>query len=173
MAQAQPTKSAPKAEIDLDAQPPAGSKTKKIVIFAGIGVLVIALGVTAFLLLRKPAEGAKEAEPAKVEAKAALYVPFKPFVVNFAEKGPARFLQVEIQVVASSPAVNEALNIHTPAIRNDVNMLLAGQTFEQVSTREGKEALREEIKKAIQNILDQQKVAGTVDAVYFTSFVMQ
>lgn len=173
MAQAQ-TKPAPKAEIDLDAQPPAGNKTKKILIYAVIGLLVVALGVTVFLLLRtKPAEQGPAAEPAKVEARAALYVPFKPFVVNFAEKGPARFLQVEIQVVASSPEVNEALNLHTPAIRNDVNMLLASQTFEQVSSREGKEQLREEIRKSIQAILERQQVAGSVDAVYFTSFVMQ
>jgi len=177
MAQAQ-TKADKAPEIDLDAEKPATNK-KHLVLYIVIGVLVIGLGVTVALLLLKDkgetpaAEGGTEAAPVEVEAKPAAYLAFKPFVVNFAQKGPARFLQVEVQVMAADPAVLAAVELHMPAIRNDINMLLAGQTFETASTREGKEALREEIKKIIQKVLDAQKVTGAVEAVYFTSFVMQ
>ena len=59
-------------------------------------------------------------------------------------------------------------------MRNDLLMLFGGQKYEVVSTREGKEALRTQTLTAVRKI-----VAGAggkpekVEAVYFTSFVMQ
>jgi flagellar FliL protein len=160
-----------KAEIDLDAaHQPAGNK-KHLVLYLIIVLLVVGLGATIALLLTNK-EPAGEAEKS-LTVKPAAYLPLKPFVVNFAEQGPARFLQVEVQVMAFDPAILTAVETHMPVIRNDVNLLLAAETFETVSTRDGKEKLREDVKKTIQRILGEQKVNGSVEAVYFTSFVMQ
>ena len=49
----------------------------------------------------------------------------------------------------------------------------SSQTYDSVSTLEGKEALREEALSVIQEILEEETGDPGVEAVYFTSFVMQ
>ncbi len=97
-----------------------------------------------------------------------------PFVVNFNGEQSARFLQVAVQVMTRDPATLELLKANDPVVRNDLLLLLGNQKVDVVSTREGKEHLRADALAAVRNI-----VAGAgghpdhVEAVYFTSFVMQ
>ncbi|MCK9531584.1 MAG: flagellar basal body-associated FliL family protein [Gammaproteobacteria bacterium] len=158
------------AEIDLDAKKSAQGK-RPLLLYLTIGVLALGLGGTITLLIVRSGEQA--AAMNAVQVKPALYLPLRPLVVNFSEKGPARFLQVELQVMARDQAVLSAVETHMPAIRNDILFLLGSQTYDTVSTREGKEALRLQILQAIQRILEQNQFVTGVENVYFTSFVMQ
>lgn len=159
-----------KTELDLDAGRPKVSKKQKV-LYLIIGLLALGLGAAVTMLLTRPEGGGGQENG--FDVKPATYLPFRTMVVNFSQKGPARFLQVDMQAMVFSPAVSAAIETHMPAIRNDILLLLGSQTYESVSTREGKEQLREQIKQAIQRILEQHGVAGTVEAIYFTSFVMQ
>jgi flagellar FliL protein len=104
----------------------------------------------------------------------AMYIPLDPaFVVNFAESNRARFLQVTVEVMTRNPQVEEHIRTHMPVIRNNLVLLLSSQTYEGVSTLEGKEALREEALTVIQKILEEETGDPGIEAVYFTSFVMQ
>jgi flagellar FliL protein len=97
-------------------------------------------------------------------------------VVNFSVKGPARYLQVEMQLMAHNKEALSLAEQHMPVIRNNILMILAAQSFEEVSTREGKERLRKEITGSINQVLADQgevKEGEGIQAVYFTSFVMQ
>ncbi|MGE0081073.1 MAG: flagellar basal body-associated protein FliL [Thiohalomonadaceae bacterium] len=156
------------AEIDLDAKKPARNK-RPLVLYILVALVALGLGVGVTVFVMRPAAVSQ----AQVQVKPALYLPLRPLVVNFSEKGPVRFLQVELQLMARDQAVLAAAETHMPAIRNDILFLLGGQTYETVSTREGKEALRAAIQQSIQRILEQHQVAGTIENVYFTSFVMQ
>ena len=60
-----------------------------------------------------------------------------------------------------------------PAIRNNLVLLFSSQSYERVSTLEGKEALREEALGVVQEVLEQETGDPGVEAVYFTSLVMQ
>lgn len=118
------------------------------------------------------AADAEHEEPKEVQP--AVYLPIDPaFVVNFASQGKARFLQVTVEVMARDPAIVEAVKLHMPAIRNNLVLLFSAQTYDAVSTLEGKEALRDEALEVIQAILEEETGDPGVEAVYFTSFVMQ
>lgn len=106
--------------------------------------------------------------------QAAIYLPIDPaFVVNFASQGKARFLQVTVEVMTREPEVPEKVKLHMPVIRNNLMLLFSNQTYDTVSTLEGKEALREEALTVVQEILENETGDPGVEAVYFTSFVMQ
>jgi len=76
--------------------------------------------------------------------------------------------------MSRDPATIEVLKANDPVVRNDLLLLFGGQKYSVVSTREGKEGLRQQTLAAVRKI-----VAGAggkpekVEAVYFTSFVMQ
>jgi flagellar protein FliL len=105
----------------------------------------------------------------------AIYVEFDPpFVVNFEAKGMTRFLQVTIQVMTRDPTTAELVKQHDPVIRNDLLLLFSNQTYDTISTREGKEKLRAEALQVVATALDAEGASGkSVEQLYFTSFVMQ
>lgn len=104
----------------------------------------------------------------------AIYVPFDPaFVVNFSKPGKAKFLQITMQALTRSPEVPALIERHMPAIRNNLVLLFSSQSFEKVSSTEGKEELRAEALATIQEVLDAESEGAEIEAVYFTSIVMQ
>lgn len=113
-------------------------------------------------------------EPERPEVSQAFYIPLDPaFVVNFEGRGPARFLQITVEVMARDPEVEEHVVKHMPVIRNNLVMLFSSQTFDEVSTLAGKEKLRESALVEVQKILEENTEDAVVEALYFTSFVMQ
>ena len=96
-----------------------------------------------------------------------------PFVVNFQDQSQVRFLQIAMEVSTRDPLVIAAVKTHMPVIRNNLVLLLSNQAYAGMSTREGKEKLRTDALAEIQKILTEQTGKPGVDAVYFTSFVMQ
>ena len=104
----------------------------------------------------------------------AIYIPFEPaFVVNFSKPGKAKFLQISMQAMTRNPDVPALVQMHMPAIRNNLVLLFSSQSFESVSTSEGKNELREKALSTIQEILEEESGDPGVEAVYFTSIVMQ
>lgn len=104
----------------------------------------------------------------------AVYVPIEPaFVVNFEGQGKAQFLQISIELMTRSSDMAEKIRHHIPVIRNNLTMLFSDQDYDKISTLEGKEALRKKALDTIQEILVRETGKRGVEAVYFTSFVMQ
>lgn len=105
----------------------------------------------------------------------AIYVEFDPpFVVNFEARGMTRFLQIAIQAMTRDPLTADLIKRHDPVIRNDLLFLLSSQTYETISTREGKEKLRAEALQVVANAIDAEGGNGeSVEQLFFTSFVMQ
>ncbi len=66
------------------------------------------------------------------------------------------------------------LKANDPRVRNDMLMILSGQNYASVSTNEGKEALRAKCLEAVRTIVkDMHGESEKIEALYFTSFVMQ
>ena len=59
------------------------------------------------------------------------------------------------------------------AVRSAVLMTLSQQGLMNVSTAEGKKALKQDLKKAVNDALKAREGFGGIDQVYFTSFVVQ
>jgi flagellar FliL protein len=159
----------------------AGAPAKKGklgLILIVLGVLLAGGGAAAYFLLAggsdkdKKSAGAHGEEAAKAPA---VYVALDPpFVVNFEAEQLVRFLQVTVQVMSRDPITVELIKTNDPVVRNDLLLLLGNQSYATISSREGKEKLRLEALEAVRKVV---KSAGgkpeAVEAVYFTSFVMQ
>lgn len=166
------------AADDVELEEEGGKKKGgkgKLVIFLILGLLVVGGGVGGtFWYLNRQKADSKTAE-AKPAPKESYYLPLDPaFVVNFQNGGSqARFLQVTLDAVTHDKAVIDELKKHMPVIRNNLVMLFSSQTYKQLITADGKERLRAEALKAIQQVMKKQTGKKAVDNVYFTSFVMQ
>jgi flagellar FliL protein len=179
---------------------PAGKKKLLILIAAGV-VALGGLGAGAFFMFggkhdapkvsatdakgkskaqgkQKAAEKKKEKEKEKEEPPPKgppLFVALDPpFVVNFQAGENVRFLQIAVQTMSRDLETIEVLKANDPIIRNDLLLLFGNQSVQSVSTLEGKEKLRaqalETVRKAVTTAGGKPK---RVEAVYFTSFVMQ
>jgi len=140
-------------------------------------VATLALGAAAagvYFLMSPQASNAPRA--ARVVPKApAIYIKFDPpMVVNFEAKGMTRYLQVGVEVMTRDPATAEMIRLHDPRLRNDLLMLLGGQGYETLSTREGKDRLRQEALEAVSEVIGSEGGdPAKVEQLFFTSFVMQ
>ena len=160
---------------DDKAEAPKSSKKLLIIIIAA--VVVLGGGAGAFFALggkgeQEGEDHAKEAEVVKLPAQFVALDP--PFVVNFEAGASARFLQVAVQLMTRDPLMVDFLNANTPIIRNDLLLLFGGKKVDEVSTQEGKEALRVAALEAVRKIIAQEGgKPEALESVYFTSFVMQ
>jgi flagellar FliL protein len=152
---------------------PKGSKKKLMIIAAA--VVVVAGGGAAWFLMKPSATSADKAKHTHAIKLPALYSPMEPpFVVNFQTGGQARFLQLAVQVMTREPHVVEVLKSNDPAIRNDLLLMYGTQTIESVNNLEGKERLRAATLDAVRKVVAAEGgKPESVEAVYFTSFVMQ
>jgi flagellar protein FliL len=159
--------------VNAAAAPKKSSKTLVIVLIAAI-VLLAGGGAGAFFAFGS--HGTKKTAEVKKEPLAPpQYIALDPpFVVNFESDQQVRFLQVTVQVMTRDLPTVELLKSNDPVIRNDLLLLFGGQKYTVISTREGKESLRQQTLIAVRKV-----VTGTggkpdkVEGVYFTSFVMQ
>ncbi len=95
-------------------------------------------------------------------------LPLPAFVVNLSDPTGKRYLRLGMEVEVNQD-VAEILKKQTPKVRDAVIMLLAGKTFADVSSTEGKVLLKAEVGARLNQIL-----GGTyVVRVYFTEFVVE
>jgi len=73
----------------------------------------------------------------------------------------------------SGESGGEMVKTLMPAVRNEVLLLLGSKAAEDLSTREGKEALAKEIVAAANEPLENTAQAGAVDGVNFTHLIVQ
>ena len=157
--------------------PTAPAKSKMLVIVLCSVLAAGAAGAGVFFMTSKKGDHKEASEEAHADEHKlpATYLKFDPpFVVNFENRGTMRFLQVSVEVMTRDPATAELIRQHDPKLRNDLLMLLGSQTYETISTREGKERLRGEALKVVHDVITAEGgKPEKVEQLYFTSFVMQ
>jgi flagellar protein FliL len=160
------------------ADAPRAGNGKLFIILTVILLVLVGAGAAAyFTFLDKDGKDKKSAtaEESAHPQGPALYVALDPpFVVNFEAEQLVRFLQVTVQVMSRDQATIDLIKTNDPVVRNDLLLLLGNQHYDTISSREGKEKLRllalEAVRKVVANGGGK---ADLVEAVYFTSFVMQ
>lgn len=166
------------ADIDLGGEAKNKSGGTKTLLIAGVGALALvaaSIGGTVVMLggdKAAPAAAGEQA-PAKSELPASYMALEPPFVVNFEDQGAIRFLQVTVEVMTRDPKVKDAITLHMPAIRDQLIVLFSSSDYPTLSSREGKEDLRQQALATIKRILDQNGAPDAVEGLYFTNFVMQ
>lgn len=175
-------------KIETSEAPPKKSKKLLIIIVAVVLLVVLAGGAAAFFLLKKGGDAAAEgdevaAETSKGKSKSKdrlppVYIALDTFTVNLVPETGEQYLQVAISVEAEDPGMAEQIKIYTPRLRHEIMDILSSKKPSEVSTREGKKLLSEEIRKAINGIVelpakDGKPAEDAVRAVLFTTFIIQ
>jgi len=165
-----------------------GNNTMKIVIIVNIVVLLLAIIGGAAWFFMSGDEKADSAQDTEVLAEdggegggedaprtgTPIYVPLHPaFVVNFENQEKVSFLQVDIQIMTFDPKVEQAIKMHMPIVRNELLLLLGGKQYHEINTREGKRNLSQEAIREMKRVLEEAGAPSEIEALYFTSFVMQ
>ena len=99
---------------------------------------------------------------------AGLVLPLPPITVNLSDPGGRRYLKLGMEVEGNAD-VSEALKAQNARIRDAVIMLLAGKSFTDIATPDGKVLLKAEVAARLNQILGAQRVIR----VYFTDFVVE
>jgi flagellar FliL protein len=184
---------------DAPKDKPAKKGLNKLILFGGIGVGVILIGVVLALFVLKPmmsgsdggetaaqveqgksnadahqAKPAPKKKPAKSgghgeEAPTALVYAIKDIVVNPAGTGGTRFLSVSFGFELDSPDLTAAFEERELAVRDALITILSSKTVAQLTDPKEKEIARYQIKKRLEQLLSTNEITG----VYYTDFVLQ
>jgi flagellar FliL protein len=168
-------------ELDLGTEQEGGSKKKLIIIVAGAVLLLALIGGGVLLLLGGDDEGdAAEGEQEQVEEQAdeeqlpPIYHSLTPlFVANLPPGGDAKMMQVGVDVMLRDPALLEFIKHNDPMIRHQLLNIFSSQDSGKLRQRAGKEKLQADVLAELNKIVKQQGGPGEIEAVFFTSFVMQ
>lgn len=151
----------------------------KMLVFGGIGLVLVAVGIFAGPAIQNmisPPPPADDGEAAAAQASGPpIYQTLHPpMVVNFKDQeGEVHFMQVTMEVMSRDQTVINLVREHMPAIRNALIMLFGGTIYEEITTREGKEAMLAEALAEIQRVVLEQTGETGVEAAYFTALVVQ
>jgi flagellar FliL protein len=152
-------------------------KKKGKLLYIIVALLLVGGGVGGWLAFKPKAaaDAAVAADKPAAPHSAALYYKFDPaFVVNFGGEGSARYLQVMVEAMTRDAAVLELIKSNEPAVRNDLVLLFSSQDNATLMSPEGKEKLRAATLEAVRKVIGTEGGDGKlVEAVYFTSFVIQ
>jgi flagellar FliL protein len=154
-----PAAAAAAAPVEVAA--PAGKGKKKLIHIVAIALVLVAGAAAAAVVVMKQraaaaaaaeADGddtedtAHDAHPAKRDPKAVpTFVALDPFTVNLADREAERYAQVGITLELADAAASDRIKAYMPAIRNNILMVLAHKTSQQLVERAGKEELAAEV----------------------------
>lgn len=143
-----------------------------------IGVVLVtlaALGAGGYLWQSRHAGHAGPAKVATPDAgKPELYLPLEPaFVVTLRDGDALRYLQVGVTLMAHDQAAIGAAKEVDPVVRDGLVSLFSNQKFDVVSEAAGREKLQADALAAVRGIVQKRLGRPGIDALYFTSFVIQ
>ena len=153
----------------------APKKKKGNMLLIGALVVLAAGGAGGWFMMKGGhGNGAPESAAEAARSKPAVYLQLDPaFVVNFQDEAALRFLQVGVNVMSHDPEAIAAAKEADPEIRNALLMLFSAQDMKSLSDVKGKQKLQAAALAEIQRVLKDKIGRPGVDAVYFTSFIMQ
>lgn len=155
---------------------PAVKKSSKTMLIIAFVVLVAgAAGGTWYFM--RPAvvvDKEKSAEAVPAAKQPAQYFALTPsFVVNLADTYGNRYLQVDINLMGRQSDFSDAISHHVPLLRHRLLMLFGQKQSTQLRSSEDKEKVQAEALEEVRTLLVQETGKPMVEALYFTSFVMQ
>ncbi len=115
-----------------------------------------------------PAAGARIERQSDLPRSSGMVLPLPPVTVNLSDPGGRRYLKLGMEVEVNSD-VSAELKAHSARIRDAVIMLLAGKSYGDIATPDGKVLLKAEIAARLNQILGAQRVVR----VYLTDFVVE
>ena len=146
-----------------------------------IGVLMIfmlGMGGGLFLMWNKLSAinmqtnanaGVQPGQTGAIEQPLGTIFALDTFIVNLADKGGNRYLRVTMDLELGIPELESELEKRLPQVRDSILMILPSKRFEDISSVEGKIALRDQILETLNGFL----TLGKITNIYFKEFVVQ
>lgn len=110
---------------------------------------------------------AQEEDKKKEEEFVGKMVPLETFLVNLSGRRGRGLLKVNMELELDGEKVQEEIEKRKPQVRDIIIILLSSKTLQQVSTTEGKESLKEEVRDTVNSFLTK----GKIKRVLFTEFL--
>jgi flagellar FliL protein len=167
----------------------SAKKKKLIIIIAGVIVLV-AVGIGAFLFMGNDdnlsqAEldaalengemtTAESADDTAATTGSAYYVPMpRPFRFNVPGTSRDRFVEIRVQLLTRGSDNEEAAKKHVPLIESTLLAVFSQSNADNLVTSAGKLSLKQKCLAELQKIMTDIEGRKVVEQVLFTGFVMQ
>lgn len=106
----------------------------------------------------------------------AIYFSFPDaFTINFLSQSnkKARYLQIKVSLMAHNPEIISSAELNLPMLEDALRTLFSDQSFKDVTNIKGRKALQTNALQTIKAILKEETGKNNLDAVYFTSFILQ
>ena len=100
------------------------------------------------------------------------YYALKPSIVSNLTGGP-RYIRCDVQLMTEYASELPKIELHEPALRHTILMLIAGQDGNQLKSREGKESFRQAALDAVQKQLKALTGKTLVADLYFTNYYVK
>jgi flagellar FliL protein len=110
---------------------------------------------------------AQQKEATEEKAFVGKVIPLETFIVNLAGSKGRKIAKVNMELELKGEGVSEEIEKRKAQIRDYIIIILSSKTYEEVSSKEGKNNLRNEIKDTINSYLTKGKITN----VFFTDFI--
>lgn len=156
-----------------------GQKPTLFIILAVVNMFfVMAVGTMLYLGEKKKAaepgldhviKGEAETQKVVEEQKEFIgkVVPLETFLVNLSDSRGRKLAKINLELEVSNNDVQEEIEKLKPKVRDIIIIILSGKSYQQISNKEGKDALRDEIRDQVNLFLTK----GQIKKVYFTEFI--
>lgn len=171
-------------ELELNEANSEPKKSKKLILFGGIGLVVALLifgGAWFFLGSDEPAGpgqsedvGAATESSSQAPTNEANYVGMpRPFLFNLPGVDRSRLVEIKVQLMVRGADDETAVRKHIPLIEDALLTTFSGADVQKLSTQAGKDEVRQLALLSVQNTLQPVTGKPLVEKVLFTGFVMQ
>lgn len=170
---------APQNADDKGGGKSSSQKPLLFIILAVVNMLIVA-GVGAMIYLDKQNQQKEEGIDAVIRGEAEQQVkdasekefigelvPLETFLVNLAGSRGRKLAKINMELELNNAEVHEEIDKIKPKIRDIIIIILSSKSYAQISTKEGKDKLREEIRDQVNLFLTK----GQIKRVYFTEFI--
>ena len=155
----------------------SGSKSGLLIVLVVVNmVVVLGVGYLMWKNSQKPTstieqviEGVSKdnkVDQAKLE-EVGKVIPLETFIVNLAGSKGRKVLKVNMELEVKGQDIIQEIDNRKAQIRDFIIIILSSKTYDEVSTKEGKDFLRSEIKDQVNTFLSKGKIMN----VYFTELI--
>ncbi|MBC87274.1 MAG: flagellar protein FliL [Bdellovibrionaceae bacterium] len=141
-------------------------------------LVVAGIGVMLFMNQTKQDQEPKIDDVIKGEAQAqkeeaanedfiGKLIPLETFLVNLSGSRGRKLAKINMELEVNNDDVQEEIDKLKPKIRDIIIIILSSKSYAQVSTKDGKDTLRTEIRDQVNLFLTK----GRIKRVYFTEFI--
>ena len=131
--------------------------------------------ILLILLLSIAATPSWAEDDAPSPALAVYYAIPEPFTINFLSQSnqKTRYLQIKVTLMAHDQTTIDNAELNLPMLQDALRTLFSEQTYETVNSVEGRKSLQASSLQTVKTLLKDETGQDNLDALYFTSFILQ